>query len=263
MPSDLEQLIEMGFDAERAQLATSRTGGCKCSGFFLRELTVSSPTTSLIIKSNIFLYILVQGALEWLEANQDKSLDEIKASSTTQPGADPDEPPALKPGEEARSLVCNECGKRFRSQAQAEFHASKTEHVDFAESTEEIAPLTEEEKKAKLEELRQKLAAKKAQRSELDKIDQKRNEVSQNKVDEISDIDWSHFLSDSSRFGHFSFNIELTENFLGNTQKIYEGGTRYQRSAPKERTAERSRKETARKAGGNRSQGTDTSKDRG
>jgi hypothetical protein len=38
-------------------------------------------------------------------------------------------------------------GKKFRSQGQAEFHASKTQHVDFAESTEEIAPLTEEEKR--------------------------------------------------------------------------------------------------------------------
>ncbi|PGH07897.1 hypothetical protein GX51_01607 [Blastomyces parvus] len=160
MPSDLEQLIEMGFDAERAQLAVSKSGG-------------------------------LQGALEWLETNQDKSLDEIKASAsaTTQPGADPDEPPALKPGEEARSLVCNECGKRFRSQAQAEFHASKTEHVDFSESTEEIAPLTEEEKQARLEELRQKLASKKAQMSEQDKIDQKRNEeIRKKSTKETQDI---------------------------------------------------------------------------
>lgn len=117
----------------------------------------------------------VQGALEWLEQNQDKSLDEIKASATT--AAEDEEGPALKPGEQPRSLVCNDCGKKFRSQAQAEFHASKSQHVDFSESTEEIAPLTEEEKKAKLEELRQKLAAKRAVQSEQDKIDQKRNEV--------------------------------------------------------------------------------------
>lgn len=74
-------------------------------------------------------------------------------------------------------MVCNECGKKFRSQAQAEFHASKSQHTDFSESTEEIAPLTEEEKKQKLEELRQKLAAKRAVQSEQDKVDKKRNEV--------------------------------------------------------------------------------------
>ena len=114
----------------------------------------------------------VQGALEWLEANQDKPLDEIKAAA-----ADQGEGPDLQPGEVPRSLVCNECGKKFRSQAQAEFHASKTEHVDFQESTEEIAPLTEEEKKKRLEELRSKLAEKRAVQSDQDKADKKRNEV--------------------------------------------------------------------------------------
>jgi hypothetical protein len=115
----------------------------------------------------------VQGALEWLEENQDKSLEEIQ---TSQPAED-EEPPALKPGEEARSLVCNECGKKFRSQAQAEFHASKTEHTDFSESTEELAPLTEEQKKERLEELRQKLAAKRGAQAEQDKAEQIKNEV--------------------------------------------------------------------------------------
>lgn len=117
----------------------------------------------------------MQGALEWLEANQDKSLEEIKAAQAEQ--AEGEEGPALQPGEEPRSLVCNECGKKFRSQAQAEFHASKSQHVDFSESTEEIAPLTEEQKKERLQELREKLAAKRAGQSEQDKIDQKRNEV--------------------------------------------------------------------------------------
>jgi hypothetical protein len=115
----------------------------------------------------------VQGALEWLETNQDKSLEEIKAQAEQ---ADDEEGPALQPGEEPRSLVCNDCGKKFRSTAQAEFHASKTQHVDFSESTEELAPLTEDQKKERLNELREKLAAKRAVQSEQDKIDQKRNE---------------------------------------------------------------------------------------
>ncbi|KAK2739100.1 hypothetical protein FQN57_006666 [Myotisia sp. PD_48] len=143
MPSDLDVLLDMGFDPERAKLAVAKTGG-------------------------------LQGAVDWLEANQDKSLEEIQAPAP-KPAAE-DEPPELKPGEEARSLVCNECGKRFRSQAQAEFHATKTEHVDFSESTEEIAPLTEEEKRLRLEELRERLASKRSKAAEQDKQDQKRNE---------------------------------------------------------------------------------------
>ncbi|KAJ5653363.1 hypothetical protein N7490_000366 [Penicillium lividum] len=143
MASDLDQLIEMGFDKERSELAVSKTGG-------------------------------LQGALEWLETNQDKSLEEIKAAQSQE--AEDEEGPALKPGEEARSLVCNECGKKFRSQAQAEFHASKSEHVDFSESTEEIASLTEEQKKQRLEELRERLAEKRLAQTAQDKADQKRNE---------------------------------------------------------------------------------------
>lgn len=127
------------------------------------------------IVADICLRSTVQGALEWLEANQDKSLEEIKAAESTQ--TENQEEPPLQDGEQPRSLVCNDCGKKFRSQAQAEFHASKTQHVDFSESTEEIAPLTEEERKAKLAELREKLAAKRAIQSEQDKLDKKRNEV--------------------------------------------------------------------------------------
>ncbi|BCR85136.1 uncharacterized protein ACHE_20594S [Aspergillus chevalieri] len=153
--SDLDQLIEMGFDQERAQLAVSKGGG-------------------------------IQGALEWLEANQDKSIEEIKAAAAEQ---ESEEGPELQPGEVPRSLVCNECGKKFRSQAQAEFHASKSEHVDFAESTEEIAPLTEEQKKQRLDELREKLAAKRAAQGEQDKADKKRNEeIKRKSTKESQDI---------------------------------------------------------------------------
>lgn len=52
-----------------------------------------------------------------------------------------------------------------------------SEHTDFSESTEEIAPLTAEEKTAKLSELRERLAAKRAVQSDQDKEDNKRNEV--------------------------------------------------------------------------------------
>lgn len=114
-----------------------------------------------------------------MEDNQDKNLEEITApavSDETDPSIESAAPAA---GEEARSLVCNECGKKFRSKEQAEFHAQKTQHVDFAESTEDIAPLSPEEKKARLEELRQRLAEKRAGTSAQDKADQKRNEVSE------------------------------------------------------------------------------------
>ena len=121
-----------------------------------------------------------------MEENQGKTLQEITVpatSDTPNPSLSPAAPAA---GEVARSLVCNECGKNFRNKEQAEFHAQKTQHVDFAESTQEIAPLSAEEKKAKLEELRQKLAEKRAGTSAQDKTDQKRNEVSKKPMFPIS-----------------------------------------------------------------------------
>jgi len=149
--TDLEQLVEMGFDKERAEMS---------------------------LKNGRSL----QDAIDWLDTNSSRTVDDLKES-------DEAEPPALQPGEAARSLVCNDCGKKFRSQAQAEFHASKTDHQNFAESTEEIAPLTEEEKKAKLAGLREKLAAKRSGMSEQDKLDKKRNEeINRKKTRESQDI---------------------------------------------------------------------------
>ncbi|KAF5018902.1 hypothetical protein F66182_9097 [Fusarium sp. NRRL 66182] len=148
MPTDLDTLLDMGFDKERSEIAVKKSGG-------------------------------LQGALQWLEDNQDKPLDEIRAAATKAEDDEDDETEAkiaeLESGT-AKSLVCNECGKRFRNHDLATYHATKTEHTDFSESTEEIAPLTEDEKKAKLEELRERLRAKRALQSVKDKEEQKLNE---------------------------------------------------------------------------------------
>lgn len=42
-------------------------------------------------------------------------------------------------GAEAKSLKCSDCGKVFRSQATASFHAEKSGHENFEESTEEVS----------------------------------------------------------------------------------------------------------------------------
>ena len=140
MASDLDQLVDMGFDKEKSELALKKGGN-------------------------------LVNAIEWLDKNADKSVAEItaedaEAASTSTPAVDA----------QANSVVCNDCGKKFRGMIAAQAHAEKTGHDDFAESSEEIAPLTEEERKAKLEELRQKLAEKRAAQAEEDKAANKRNE---------------------------------------------------------------------------------------
>ncbi|KAK8202792.1 ubiquitin-related domain-containing protein [Phyllosticta capitalensis] len=139
--SDLEQLVGMGFDQERAQLALSKAGS-------------------------------IPDAIDWLDKNSEKSIDEIKAedASTAESAADG------AAGQVAMSMRCADCGKTFRTQGEVQFHANKSGHSNFEESTEEIKPLTEEEKKAKLEDLRAKLAAKRAGQAEQDKLDKQKND---------------------------------------------------------------------------------------
>lgn len=60
--------------------------------------------------------------MDWLEKTQDTPLDELQAEDEeAKLNAKP-----LVEGAVAMSLVCNDCGKKFRNQDAAEFHASKT-----------------------------------------------------------------------------------------------------------------------------------------
>ncbi len=70
----------------------------------------------------------MQQALTWLEETQDKPLEELQAAAQTAAPADQDEEggASIPSGTTAQSLVCNECGKKFRNHDQASFHASKT-----------------------------------------------------------------------------------------------------------------------------------------
>ncbi|KAI1650249.1 ubiquitin-related domain-containing protein [Daldinia loculata] len=138
--SVLEQLLEMGFDRSRAELAVKKSDG-------------------------------LPDAMDWLEKTQDTPLDELVEEEAS--GANIAK---IDEGAVAMSLVCNECDKKFRSQGEAEFHANKSGHTDFAESTEQIAPLSEEERKKRLEELRERVKAKKAGKAAEEKEEQKRND---------------------------------------------------------------------------------------
>jgi hypothetical protein len=78
----------------------------------------------------------VNQALEWLEQNQEKSLDELLEAEKGKEAQKKDDDEGaesnvnIEPGEvtdgAAKSLVCNDCGKRFRNADFASYHASKT-----------------------------------------------------------------------------------------------------------------------------------------
>jgi len=85
----------------------------------------------------------------------------------------------IRDGEQtAQSLQCDNCKKLFRDVNAAERHASKSGHENFSESTTAIKPLTEEEKKAKLEEVKKQIAEKK----EFRRLQEKEEEKSREKI---------------------------------------------------------------------------------
>jgi len=102
----------------------------------------------------------VEGAVEWLLNHQDD--DDID---------DPIEKVPKGGAAAAQSYKCNECGKILSNMANLELHANKTGHSDFEESTEFKKPLTEEEKAAKILEIKSLLKAKRAEREETEKAE--------------------------------------------------------------------------------------------
>lgn len=73
---------------------------------------------------------IVQDAIQWMEDNQDKSVESLtqvsgaktegKLSTSDAPEDEEDVPAS------AASLRCADCGKLFRNAQQAEYHAIKT-----------------------------------------------------------------------------------------------------------------------------------------
>ncbi|KAG2177135.1 hypothetical protein INT43_007792 [Umbelopsis isabellina] len=162
MASDIETLVSMGFPRNRAEKAWKKTNGAG-----------------------------LQPAMDWLlEHSEDADIDEEEvntgqslqatsnpAATTTGATEDGKYEGEIKDGEQtAQSLICNDCQKLFRDAGAAERHAIRTSHQNFSESTQAIAPLTEEEKKEKLAELKARLSEKRALREQQEKDDRKSNE---------------------------------------------------------------------------------------
>ncbi|KAJ2079082.1 hypothetical protein H4R24_004035 [Coemansia sp. RSA 988] len=161
--SDETTLLEFGFPQDRVKAALSAT---KDGG--------------------------LDAALNWLEANPNDSgisdnntaNGDSTSNSQTPVESAPAKEPAKEsaPAEEAQSIICNECRKLFKNEGHAQFHAVKSGHTDFAQSTEVIKPLTETEKKQKLDELQTKLSDKRAKAEKEEKRRLQENEIIRRKA---------------------------------------------------------------------------------
>lgn len=74
--------------------------------------------------------------------------------------------------QEALSYVCNDCGKKLIDANAVSFHAAKTKHENFSESSEAVLPLSEEEKAKRAEALREKLKEVRAKKEEQERKEQ-------------------------------------------------------------------------------------------
>lgn len=114
----------------------------------------------------------VEPAMEWLLAHADEP--DPSPGQTVGSSADASSVPAAssssEPPAEAKSLKCDECGKLLKNQNEMEYHAAKTNHSSFSESTEEKKPLTEDEKKAQLALLEERMKQKRKEREEREKV---------------------------------------------------------------------------------------------
>lgn len=127
----------------------------------------------------------VEPAMEWLLAHADEeipkdALGPVKEEVATAVA----ETPSTSNAAEAKSLKCDDCGKLCKDQAEVEFHAAKTGHSNFSESTEEKKPLTEEEKKLQLALIEEKLKQKRLEREEREKqeaLERERNRIKSGK----------------------------------------------------------------------------------
>ncbi|KAI9325867.1 ubiquitin-related domain-containing protein [Zopfochytrium polystomum] len=134
MPSDRQTLIDMGFSEAKVTRALKAT---KNAG--------------------------LQPAMDWLFAHADEP-DDVADEPAAAADAPADDGEISAEQATAASLKCDDCGRLLRDATSAEAHAIKTGHQNFSESVEQIKPLTEEEKAAKLAELKARLAARKEEK---------------------------------------------------------------------------------------------------
>jgi hypothetical protein len=88
----------------------------------------------------------------------------VSGETDVETGAEPAAEETEEPPLEAKALKCEECGKLFRTPDEANFHAIKTQHSQFSETTEEKKPLTEEEKAEQMRLVQEKLKQRRLER---------------------------------------------------------------------------------------------------
>ncbi|XP_064622494.1 UBX domain-containing protein 1-like [Lineus longissimus] len=165
MSSDVDTLVEMGFPRNRAQRALHSTQfkGLQqaMDWMFAHENDADIDDPFELPKGNVL-------GKEEPKVDQPMEVEGEQGESSAGGGEGEGAATPTSP-QQAMSLKCEDCGKLLRSENDVQMHAARTGHANFAESTEEIKPLTAEEKQAQLEKLQERLKAKREEKEAKEK----------------------------------------------------------------------------------------------
>ncbi|RZB39926.1 UBX, APG6, and/or AAA 32 domain containing protein [Asbolus verrucosus] len=151
----------MGFSKQKAELAVAKSGSSD-----------------------------IQVAMDWLLSHEDElenfPNEDSQPTEDSQPNdqSNAESQSDTTEGQVVKSIKCEDCGKLFKTQEEVEFHATKSGHENFSESTEEKKALTEEEKKEQLAKIEAKLKQRRLEREAREKqeaLEKERNRIKSGK----------------------------------------------------------------------------------
>lgn len=140
-----QQLIDMGFPAERASAAAGDN----------RNLGQ---------------------ALDWIQGESEPVLDVVapgaeSSSGSSGEGSDETDIPLV-----AASYKCDDCGKLLANDDAVWYHASKTKHGNFSQSTEKVKELTREEKEEQVRQVIEKIKQAQEKKAQVETVEAREKE---------------------------------------------------------------------------------------
>jgi len=197
---DIKALMEMGFSQDRVEQALRETKGGGIPGAL--EWLFSHPVADSDTGQRLGGTTSQEGDGNAMETDSPATAPSETTEKSTEAPLSPSSPSAseTQTNETANSLKCEECNKLLKGEAEATMHAARSGHSKFAESTESIKPLTEEQKIEQRKRLQDKLEERRKQRIDNEKEQDKLREKNRRKTgQEISKAKDDHARQEMMR----------------------------------------------------------------